>query len=59
VVFAFGTANWGTGTRHKTKFFPGMVLVVAVHMTHRRLMRMDRKDLLTSRAMISRPPVSR
>jgi hypothetical protein len=28
VAFAFGTVNWGTGLRHKAKFFPITVLVI-------------------------------
>jgi|GEM_PF-3177873 len=36
VVFALGTANWGTGTRHKTKFFPALAIITAVYLANRR-----------------------
>lgn len=54
VVFAFGTANWGTGTRHKTKFFPGMALVVAVYMNQRRVLHTKNMNLSVSHPLVSR-----
>lgn len=35
LMFAFGTVNWGTATRHKTKFLPAIVLILAARRVER------------------------